>query len=280
LVTAMTATGAQRAGALLALLSPFVLFAIAIGPLARATLRSRGERVAAGRTISGLAGALPTYRAHLYSIWRSNTAKITLFSSLIIPLIIDAALPGATAMTVLTFVIGAGGAIIATNAYSYDHTGTLWLLAFPRTRRALLTAKVAAVLTWFVILALPATVVAVGIGMPLTGLLADRGGYAVGSASLMAAVIVAGIGTTVRRPCEADHDTVRVRPAPVPSVIGYGIRLGFLLIVLAPIRTGALYPAGALWTSAAVASAYGVLVIAFALRTMRDGAALSAAFKA
>ena len=75
-------------------------------------------------------GPLPVYRAHMYSIWRSNTAKVTLFSSLIIPLVIDAALPGATAVTVLAFVVGAGGAIIATNAYSYDHTGTLWLLAF------------------------------------------------------------------------------------------------------------------------------------------------------
>lgn len=278
LVTAMTSEGTSRTASVAALLAPFALFGLAIAPLARATLRSRGERAAAGRTITGLNGILPVYRAHLYSIWRSNTAKITLFSALIIPLVIDAALPGATTITVLMFVVGAGGAIIATNAYSYDHTGTLWLLAFPRRRWALLVAKVAAVLTWFAILTIPATAVAVGIGMPLSGRLADPTGFVAATVALMAAVIVAGIGTTVRRPCEADHDTLRVRPAPVPSVIGYGLRLGFLLLFLAPVGN-IFYPAGARWSAAVVVALYTVLVLGFALRTFRDGAALSAAFK-
>lgn len=278
LVTAMSGDGSERVLAFAALMLPLVLFAVAIGPLARSTLRSRGERAAAGRTITGLAGPLPVYRAHLYSIWRSNTAKVTLFSSLIIPLVIDAALPGATAVTVLAFVVGAGGAIIATNAYSYDHTGTLWLLAFPRRRWQLLAAKSSAIVTWFVILTIPATAVAVGIGMPLTDRAADFGGYAAGALTLMGAVLLAGIGTTVRRPCEADHDTLRVRPAPVASVIGYGLRLGFLLVLLAPVRNVG-YPAGSVPFSAVIVTVYAVLVIIFALRTMRDGAALSAAFK-
>ena len=278
LVTALTTDGWSRTVAIGALVAPLVLFAAVIGPLARATLRGRGEHAAAGRTITGFDKRPAVYTAHLYSIWRSNTAKITLFSCLIIPLVIDAALPGATAVTVLAFVVGAGGAIIATNAYSYDHTGTLWVLAFPRTRVRLLAAKVAAVATWFVILTVPATLVAVAIGMPLTDRATSFSSYLAGAATLTVAVIIAGIGTTVRRPAEADHDTLRVRPAPVPSVIGYGFRLGLLLVLLAPVRDQG-YPAGAAAFGAIVVTIYTALVGFGAWRTLRDASALSAAFK-
>lgn len=260
-----------------ALWVPIGVFAATISYLSGATLKSRGERAASRTTITGFSVIPVVLQAHLYGIWRSNTAKVTLFSCVIIPIVIRTALPDSSVFTVLTFVLIAGGATLATNSYAYDHTGTLALLAWPKARAVLLSAKVTAVMVWLLLLCIPATAMSLAVGFELNA----NGGVGVfllGTVLLAAAVTVAGLGTSVRRPCEADHDTLRVRPAPVPSVLGYGLRVIVFLSLLAAMRDPR-NPPGVTILCVALLIVAAVLIVARAYRAFCDSAQLCAAFK-
>ena len=268
----------ENSWAYVALLTiPLFAFALVIRPLSKATLNARGERAGVRRMFTGFGFVNEIVQTHLYGVWRSNTAKVTLFSCVIIPIVIGSALPGATAGTVLAFVIGAGGAAVATNSYAYDHTGTLSLLGWPKTRARLLTAKLLTTMAWFIILAIPATAMSLAIGLELNQG-NNVGVFLLTVLTISAAATASGIGASIRRPAEADHDTLRVRPAPVPSVLGYGIRMMILLGLLAPLRDPG-YPAGAALIGGTLFLGFVTWSVWWSYRAFVDSAALCAAFK-
>jgi len=270
--------GGYRWWYVLALCLPIALFAATISHLSSATLRARGERAASRTTITGFSVLPAAFQAHLYGVWRSNTAKVTLFSCLIIPIVVGKAVPQVNTSTVLTFVLIAGGAALATNSFAYDHTGTLSLLAWPRRRSVMLTTKVLSVMVWLLLLCIPATVVSLGVGLPLNAT-GSVDSLLLGAVLMAAAVTIAGLGTSCRRPCEADHDSLRVRPAPVPSVLGYGLRMIIMLSLLAPLREISLYPPEVSIACAVLLVIVASFIVVRAYRAFLDGAQLCAAFK-
>ena len=86
---------------------------------------------------------------------------------------------------------------------------------------------------------------------------------------------VAQAGSTVRRPVEADHSSLRVRPAPPASTLGYMARAGVVMaLVLSAAGSAAL-----LAVALGVVCCYTGWALWRAWRGLCDGAALTAAFK-
>jgi hypothetical protein len=142
----------------------------------------------------------------------------------------------------------------------------------------MLTTKVLSVMVWLLLLCVPATVVSLGVGLPLNAT-DSVDSLLLGAVLMAAAVTIAGLGTSCRRPCEADHDSLRVRPAPVPSVLGYGLRMIIMLSLLAPLREINLYPPEVSITCAVLLAIVAGFIVVRAYRAFLDGAQLCAAFK-
>lgn len=206
---------------------------------------------------SSAAGALTV--AVWRSVLRAPTTKVVLVSTLIAPLLARSAetggTGGATMGTVMGIVALACGATLGVNVFAYAAGGATVVLAAPvrRWRVAAAHAAVLFSLTWMALLGTVAVAAVVGVAnVDLRGSL--------GAVSTFAALVA---GTSVwwsaKHPHAADHDSMRSRPAPGGSAIGFlargavvfsmagwlsSVAPGVLVIAAGVVLTGGVAAAG------------------------------------
>jgi hypothetical protein len=211
--------------------------------------------------------------AHFKGTTRSLTARVTLITTLAIPVIAKFTIHGASLEQTLIITLLAAGATTAVNSYAYDDTGTLMALSSPMKHREILLARTLATGLWVLTLAIPTTVGSLILGIrPSNG----WGTFLLLVVLLVLVVVASGLMPTTKRPTATDHDSIRARPAPVPSTLGYALRAGLLVVTVVPLSVAGGDNG---WVGIALVLGYVIFAYSRANHTAKDGAALTAAFR-
>lgn len=262
------------AGCSAVLLSPALVHAT-VGPrlvarcqLARLTATSTRKLTANTRSLPRPAAAA-LFTATLRSVTRSLAFKAVLLAAGAVPFVASMLSHHVTGQAIAALTLVAGGSSVAANCFAYDAGGSVLLLSAPLRRSSMVLLRVAVLLTALSIIGGGVEILAV-----LTGVIPPRLSDLGFELCLLVVVAGAGIRTASASPSAADLDTLRGRPAAFGAALAYTVRAGAVTAIL----TGLWGIAGGPLIAAAVSVGYLAMTTAGAVRRLRDGAALLAAF--
>lgn len=265
---------AAGVGALL--LAPAAVWLLVADRLVAAALVARTNVATAHRRSigwpRGRAGAVVT--AHLMSIARSLTGRVTAITAVIIPLVTLLGIGVVHTEQVVAITALAAGTTTAINAYSYDAGGTLLLMSAPMRSRALIAVRMLASGLWIFAIVCVSVAVSFAVGTtPRYG----AGELVWVMVAATAICVAAGLRGTTVTPADVDHSSLRARPATVTATAVYaGFAAGGIIAV------GSIASPTIGWGSqAGLAAILAVLIVAAATRAtfaLRDGSRMAAAF--